>query len=380
MNPAQSYIFNLLRWVSAALVMVSHLRDFIFAPFGALTQKTPILKIFYFLTGFGHEAVMIFFVLSGYLVGGLSMRKAARAPFDPVDYGVKRFSRIYAVFLPALVFGLCLDGLGLHFFDAGGLYSRSETLGISSLPSNIQALLTPATFLGNLFMLQGIAVDHLGSNGPLWSLSYEWWYYVLFGAAMAATSTRLSRAARLACGAVLAAGLVLLPGIILAYGLVWVIGAAACWYGNSSLRKPPILVPLILLLLALGYSRVTRTSGHAYLNDLSIGVAFALLCASLATLRTERLPFERLQQFCADWSYSLYLTHFPLTVFVMALLTQSGLITLAAQPSVASFALFAGLCVLSVAVAMLFWLLFESRTVLVRRLILSLTMRLSLQR
>jgi hypothetical protein len=38
----------------------------------------------------------------------------------------------------------------------------------------------------NAFFLQTIAGPTFGSNGPLWSLAYEWWYYVLFPLVLAA--------------------------------------------------------------------------------------------------------------------------------------------------------------------------------------------------
>ena len=38
----------------------------------------------------------------------------------------------------------------------------------------------------NAFFLQTIVGPTFGSNGPLWSLAYEWWYYVLFPLALGA--------------------------------------------------------------------------------------------------------------------------------------------------------------------------------------------------
>src|SRR6202030_1593882 len=40
--------------------------------------------------------------------------------------------------------------------------------------------ITPGIFLGNLFFVQTILCRTFGSNGPLWSLANEFWYYVLF--------------------------------------------------------------------------------------------------------------------------------------------------------------------------------------------------------
>ena len=58
---SQSDFLNLARWVAAALVVVEHVRNLIFIDYGSLESPTVIHKGFYFLTGFGHEAVVIFF-------------------------------------------------------------------------------------------------------------------------------------------------------------------------------------------------------------------------------------------------------------------------------------------------------------------------------
>ena len=36
------------------------------------------------------------------------------------------------------------------------------------------------TLLGNLAFLQDFFARPYGSNGPLWSLSYEFWFYLVF--------------------------------------------------------------------------------------------------------------------------------------------------------------------------------------------------------
>jgi hypothetical protein len=59
-----------LRGLAALLVVVEHLRAFLFVPFPQVVSPGVITKAFYLVTGLGHQAVMIFFVLSGFLVGG----------------------------------------------------------------------------------------------------------------------------------------------------------------------------------------------------------------------------------------------------------------------------------------------------------------------
>ena len=45
---------------------------------------------------------------------------------------------------------------------------------------NVEDRLSLQDGLGNAAFLQMIAVPPYGSNTPLWSLSFEWWYYILF--------------------------------------------------------------------------------------------------------------------------------------------------------------------------------------------------------
>ena len=61
---------DVIRALAAIEVILSHLRGFIFTDFGQLMHANILVKAFDFITGFGHQAVVIFFVLSGYLVGG----------------------------------------------------------------------------------------------------------------------------------------------------------------------------------------------------------------------------------------------------------------------------------------------------------------------
>jgi len=110
---------------------------------------------------FGQEAVMVFFLLSGFVIG-LSSFKTKNLQF--CTYFVKRFRRIYFPFIVALLLSVTVN-----YFQ-----SNSEKISIINL-------------LGNLFMLQDISslkpgtwVEPFLGNLSLWSLTYEWWFYMLF--------------------------------------------------------------------------------------------------------------------------------------------------------------------------------------------------------
>jgi peptidoglycan/LPS O-acetylase OafA/YrhL len=103
----------------------------------------------------GPEAVMIFFVLSGFVIYYSSH-------VNPLDlqlrnYAVKRVRRIYPIFLFAMALGYVCEVISLR----GWFVPSWKTL------------------VGNLLMCQGMSIDPF-YDGPLWSLAFEWWFYVLF--------------------------------------------------------------------------------------------------------------------------------------------------------------------------------------------------------
>jgi len=75
LSPELPGFLNIVRWVAALLVVLQHIRFLWFAEYANEQNKSSLIKIFYFFTGFGSEAVIVFFVLSGFLVGGGSLTK-----------------------------------------------------------------------------------------------------------------------------------------------------------------------------------------------------------------------------------------------------------------------------------------------------------------
>ena len=80
-SPFQSDLLDLARWLAAFLVVVEHLRSFMFIDYGTGGRMNLFGKAFYFMTGFGHSAVMIFFVMSGFLVGGKVLQRLSPGNF-----------------------------------------------------------------------------------------------------------------------------------------------------------------------------------------------------------------------------------------------------------------------------------------------------------
>jgi len=66
-----SSLLDMARWISAFLVVLHHFRNNLFVGWEQLADKTIFAKVFYFVSLLGHESVMVFFVLSGFFVGGV---------------------------------------------------------------------------------------------------------------------------------------------------------------------------------------------------------------------------------------------------------------------------------------------------------------------
>lgn len=142
-----------IRGFSALYVVLFHM----------LPQKIMLFGInIGFFFRFGSEAVIMFLILSGFVIKYTWDRNPNKT-FK--TYFLKRFVRIY---IPLLL--IFLMAYLIKCYNEGGLANPEIK-----------------TLLGNLFMLQDvislkpnvISPTYLG-NGVLWSLSYEWWFYMLF--------------------------------------------------------------------------------------------------------------------------------------------------------------------------------------------------------
>ena len=212
-----SSTLDLTRWVAAALVLVFHIRLNVLAD-SPIEPSSLCVRALYLLTHLGAQAVIWFFVLSGFLIGGSVVADLRRNRFSFRRYAISRVSRLYAVLIPALVIGLALDQarVALHGGFMPGPYDSADSH-------------SPYAFVANALCLQTIVAPTLGSNIPLWSLAYEAWYYLLFSLLIAPFMGGRSRTARLLRFAGGVAALVFLeahnPRLVRSFA-VWLLGLA----------------------------------------------------------------------------------------------------------------------------------------------------------
>jgi peptidoglycan/LPS O-acetylase OafA/YrhL len=203
MTGALSLYLDALRVAAAFTVFLSH--------YGNMRISG---GLFWHFSDYGHTAVLVFFVLSGFVIASVSETRERSLE----NYALSRIARLYSVMIPAFVVTAVLDWLGQAIDPT--LYGPEWNPKIAH-PALSYAL--SAVFLGESWTLAVLP----GFNVPFWSLNYEAWYYALFAAATFLRG-RL-RAAALAAAALLAGPkiLLLLP--------VWLIGVVA-WRWRAGLR------------------------------------------------------------------------------------------------------------------------------------------------
>jgi peptidoglycan/LPS O-acetylase OafA/YrhL len=96
-NKSHFYWLDALRFVAAFMVLFSHTRNDYFMAYGDLpaSQHGVATFVFYTLGRLGHEAVVVFFVLSGFLVGGRCFERIQNGTMNVKSYLIDRFARIY---------------------------------------------------------------------------------------------------------------------------------------------------------------------------------------------------------------------------------------------------------------------------------------------
>ncbi len=133
-----------LRGACAVVVMLGHWLQ-IFAPRDGIFSYVATMG-----EPFGFIAVIVFFILSGFVIG--HSVKPTPDPNAVKAYLLKRFIRLYPIYIAALVFSFLVAGASIV-----SLY-----------------------FVGHAIFLQNTFIDTIESNGPLWSLNNEVCYYLIF--------------------------------------------------------------------------------------------------------------------------------------------------------------------------------------------------------
>ncbi|MBI5011587.1 MAG: acyltransferase, partial [Methylocystis sp.] len=273
---------------------------------------------FYSAFELGHQAVLAFFVMSGYLVGGAVLAHMRKNQAFLREYFIHRVSRIYLVVGPAVALTLVLDSLGRQLFASSGVYEWPLFKG------HFSAVLFLASFLN----LQGIAFDYFGTNGPLWSLACEFWYYVTFPLLLLPFARNYPLALRFlgfALGAALFLALSTPPSWFKFGYILWAGGEFATLIPRPIIRSrwAALLLYAVVVVIIRLVVRGHLLEAHPWLADAGDLLASGLFINVLLAFRygpSEGFSLLRpkFHKTLADFSFSLYSIHMPILIFARA--------------------------------------------------------------
>lgn len=357
-------ILNTCRWVSAALVAFGHVFLLVYPAFSFHTAKVGAILVA--VAKIRYLAVTVFFVVSGYLIGGGIL--VNKNPFSWGRYISHRFARIYTALIPALVLTFLLDHVAMMLDPHAFIYAEpwpTHVIGDSPPWQNYDF----ADVFGSVFSLESFVGKPLGSNSPLWSLGLEWCFYFIFPAVIVFWNLR-KLVWQILGIAVVTFLLWFIIRDLCGYWVIWCSGALARRWLASRVNGRAAIAAALVMIVAVASSFVSdpifRTATFALFG---IGMAILLQNATVLRMNLGR----RSDKLLADFSYSLYISHVPIAVFCVFLATTYRGMPTSGYPTLMQGAgLFALTMLVAFSVAWLFGICFEQRTAQVREFLQSL--------
>ena len=296
-----------LRGMAALYVVIHHSITSTFTLFGMNMA---------YLFRFGEEAVILFFLLSGFVIN-FSFVKSRDKTFR--TYFFKRATRIYIPLLIVLVLGYIVECYG-----AGQVVDAH-----------------PKDLLLNLMMLQDISslkpnvvVDPYMHNSPLWSLSYEWWFYMLYFPIQKYIFSNHKKNVFVFCLSIISALIYVyfptfLPRLLMYMGIWWLgVILSNKYLNNDAITLRSMAMPLsgiltIFLICGLGVYRASVSGAlhgmgmHPVLEMRDQFSALVIVAAGIFWRSQHWIFFDKIVKpflIFAPISYVVYISHYYFVV------------------------------------------------------------------
>jgi peptidoglycan/LPS O-acetylase OafA/YrhL len=298
-----------IRGLAAFYVFVHHARLGLSQPFfnglvmhpEKYTWYDKIMVYAFGLFKYGHEAVIVFFVLSGFVIHLKQAEPGYRfLSFDKLAYFKKRIIRIYPTLLVSFL--LCVVVDYLIFLISG------QDLKIIFSKYHL------SNFLYNLFLIPESPI--WGYNFPMWSLKHEWFFYLLYPFLLWLSTKKVYFP--------LIIIFLLFGSYTLGYSIpfigaaaytimVWSLGCILAYYYKNHKSNLINYFPYLLVIICV-YPFINREDSKMYpLLDMVFGL---IMVGNLSIVLIFRSNFinKTLAKFAwlGSFSFSIYLLHSPL--------------------------------------------------------------------
>ena len=262
----------------------------------------------------GSDGVILFFVLSGLVIAYAAERDKSLPVF-----AFNRLTRLLSVLLPALLLTFAFDQIGQRI--------SPDAYSSFYYPIELQNLLLRGLTMSN----EWGAFDRLrlGTNGPLWSLSYEAAYYVLFAIAFYLSGVRRVALMLLAAWVFGPRVLLLMPawlgGVLVwrwvaaggasrmsaGHGIILSIGGPLLYLVCQILNTPDALAAYTAGLLDGQNPRAVLAFSDEFIWNAMIGIFSMIHIMGMARLLIDYKGVHRRVRWWAGASFSIYVVHYP---------------------------------------------------------------------
>ena len=302
---AISLYLDAIRVIAALAVLFGHLSGLRLT--GGLFWQAAVLM---------EQAVTVFFVLSGFVIAYVTDTRRPTA----LTYAIERAARIYSVALPAILVTLVLDTIGRTIRPA----SYGPEWGYIA-DHRLFQVLSGLVFANELPFTRTPVLSDL----PYWSLGYEVWYYVIFAVWIYSRPTW-----RLASVAVILAGV---GWAVAAMFPMWLLGVAL-WRFTARRTVRPLVGALLWVASSAAWAAFNQlAAGRGWLDtaigqwlghptiveDYLVAILFGLNVFGFIGISCYTAPFlnrfASLIRWASGASFSIYLMHLPLAVFLSSL-------------------------------------------------------------
>jgi peptidoglycan/LPS O-acetylase OafA/YrhL len=296
---------DLLRAIAAQMVCVGHALSFA----GFKVTSFPLMQ---------NIGVLLFFTLSGFLIARTIIDRSKTLGYGYGRFFVDRFARIYSSLIPSLVFVAIIDGITISITGSHDI-SRYYTLS-----NFILNMLLFNDYRGTFDNYDNVTFSAFGSASPMWTLTIEWHIY-LFVAAIFFIGRQPKAALYLVPIAILFGqvpahyifGAFQSDGVGQSLFLLWLGGAVIAIVGDE-LAAPRSVSAAVMAASVAGvlYFVQAKHEYDPWTYPLIVAFIAALILFTQRSKIVTSARFVKAVRFTADYSFTLYLTHYTvLTAF-----------------------------------------------------------------
>jgi len=330
-TPVRFYSLDVLRGLAALCVVFWHWQHFFYVgtkPGSITGGDLPLYRVFFPFYNEGYLAVELFFCLSGFVFYWLYSQPISERTVSTREFFVLRFSRLYPLHFATLTLVALGQLLFYTLFHSYYVYDCNDAYH----------------FLLNVLFVSSWGLEKGYSfNAPIWSVSVEVFLYALFFVCCRLFAVRLITAAAVSAAG-FALGAVWYPPIGRGIGSFFLGGCTCLCYKwivdkGQARRVMWCLLPLTTLFWLSAIVTMAETLGlhsiapvYAPFASKVVAVViefgkpfakwpqatlFPTIILVCALAETSRAGLGRRVKFLGDISYSSYLLHFPLQLFIM---------------------------------------------------------------